>query len=153
MGAIFAPTRFSLVRISIRDLVADGKSLVRNSGVGVGGSKYYSQKNFEEICANPCNHFKRKSARKFKEHLHIFGRACRINSGKSEVLVFFRTWSFSLHASYVLPVDDLGGACCREAMTPKSRGLRTSLFPNKFLQRPLSLGHRWPSTGVKKASP
>ena len=37
MGAIFAPTRFSLVRISIRDLVADGKSLVRNSGVGGGG--------------------------------------------------------------------------------------------------------------------
>ena len=36
MGAIFAPTRFSLVRISIRDLVADGKSLVRNSGVGMG---------------------------------------------------------------------------------------------------------------------
>ena len=37
MGAIFAPTRFSLVRISIRDLVADGKSLVRKSGVGGGG--------------------------------------------------------------------------------------------------------------------
>ena len=37
MGAIFAPTRFSLVRISIRDLVADGRSLVRNSGVGGGG--------------------------------------------------------------------------------------------------------------------
>ena len=37
MGAIFAPTRFSLVRISIRDLVADGKSLVRTSGVGDGG--------------------------------------------------------------------------------------------------------------------
>ena len=37
MGAIFAPTRFSLVRISIRDLVADGKSLLRNSGVGGGG--------------------------------------------------------------------------------------------------------------------
>ena len=37
MGATFAPTRFSLVRISIRDLVADGKSLVRNSGVGDGG--------------------------------------------------------------------------------------------------------------------
>ena len=37
VGAIFAPTRFSLVRISIRDLVADGKSLVRNSGVGDGG--------------------------------------------------------------------------------------------------------------------
>ena len=36
MGAIFAPTRFSLVRISIRDVVADGKSLLRNSGVGVG---------------------------------------------------------------------------------------------------------------------
>ena len=34
MGAVFAPTRFSLVRISARDLVADGKSLVRNSGVG-----------------------------------------------------------------------------------------------------------------------
>ena len=37
MGAIFAPTRFSLVRISIQDLVADRKSLVRNSGVGGGG--------------------------------------------------------------------------------------------------------------------
>ena len=37
MGAVFAPTRFSLVRISIRDLIADGKSLVRNSGVGGGG--------------------------------------------------------------------------------------------------------------------
>ena len=37
MGAIFAPTRFSLVRISIRDLVADGKSLVRSSVVGGGG--------------------------------------------------------------------------------------------------------------------
>ena len=37
VGAVSAPTRFSLVRISIRDLVADGKSLVRNSGVGGGG--------------------------------------------------------------------------------------------------------------------
>ena len=37
VGAIFAPTRFSLVRISVRDLVADRKSLVRNSGVGGGG--------------------------------------------------------------------------------------------------------------------
>ena len=37
MGAVFAPTRFSLVRISVRDLVADGKSLLRNSGVGGGG--------------------------------------------------------------------------------------------------------------------
>ena len=37
MGAIFIPTRFSLVRISIRDLVADGKSLARTSGVGDGG--------------------------------------------------------------------------------------------------------------------
>ena len=37
MGAIFAPTRFSLVRISVRDLVADGKSLLRNSGFGGGG--------------------------------------------------------------------------------------------------------------------
>ena len=37
MGAVVAPTRFSLVRISVRDLVADGKSLVRNSGVGGGG--------------------------------------------------------------------------------------------------------------------
>ena len=31
VGAVFASTRFSLVRISIRDLVADGKSLVRKS--------------------------------------------------------------------------------------------------------------------------
>ena len=38
VGAVFAPTRFSLVRIfSTRDLVADGKSLLRNSGVGGGG--------------------------------------------------------------------------------------------------------------------
>ena len=37
MGAVFAPTRFSLVSISVRDLVADGKFLVRNSGVGGGG--------------------------------------------------------------------------------------------------------------------
>ena len=38
VGAIFAPTRlFSLVRISTQDLVADGKSLVRSSGVGGGG--------------------------------------------------------------------------------------------------------------------
>ena len=37
VGAAFASTRFFLVRISIRDLVADGKSLVRNSGVGGGG--------------------------------------------------------------------------------------------------------------------
>ena len=37
VGAVFAPTRFSLVRISIRDLVADGKSLPRNSGGGGGG--------------------------------------------------------------------------------------------------------------------
>ena len=37
MGAISSPTRFSLVRISVRDLVADGNSLVRNCGVGVGG--------------------------------------------------------------------------------------------------------------------
>ena len=36
VGAVFAPTRFSLARISIRDLVADGKSLL-NSGVGGGG--------------------------------------------------------------------------------------------------------------------
>ena len=37
MGAVFfAPTRCSLVRISARDLVADRKNLVRNSGVGVG---------------------------------------------------------------------------------------------------------------------
>ena len=41
-GAVFAPTRFSLVRISIRDQVADGNSLVRNSGVG-GGSKFDPQ--------------------------------------------------------------------------------------------------------------
>ena len=42
MGAVFAPTRFSLVRISIRDLVADGKYLVRNSEVGGGGVKSWS---------------------------------------------------------------------------------------------------------------
>ena len=33
-GTVFAPARFSLVRISIRDLAPDGKSLVRNSGGG-----------------------------------------------------------------------------------------------------------------------
>ena len=37
MGAVFALARFSLVNIFIRDLVADGKSLARNSGVGGGG--------------------------------------------------------------------------------------------------------------------
>ena len=37
VGAVFVSTRFSLVRISIRELVADGKALVRNSGVGGGG--------------------------------------------------------------------------------------------------------------------
>ena len=37
VGAVFALTRFSLVRISIRDLVGGGKTLVRNSGVGGGG--------------------------------------------------------------------------------------------------------------------
>ena len=36
VGAVFALTGFRLGRISIRDLVADGKSLVRNSGLGVG---------------------------------------------------------------------------------------------------------------------
>ena len=36
VGAVFAPNRFSLVRISVRDLVADGKSLLRISGVGGG---------------------------------------------------------------------------------------------------------------------
>ena len=43
MGAVFAPTRFSLVRLSVRDLVADGKSLLRNSGVGGGGEKFDPQ--------------------------------------------------------------------------------------------------------------
>ena len=42
MGAAFAPTRFSLIRISIRDLVADGNSLVRNSGVGGRGQNLIS---------------------------------------------------------------------------------------------------------------
>ena len=37
VGAFFAPTRFSLARISIRDLAADGKSLLRNAGVAGGG--------------------------------------------------------------------------------------------------------------------
>ena len=37
VGAVLAPTRFSLVRGSIRHLAADGKSLVRNPGVGGGG--------------------------------------------------------------------------------------------------------------------
>ena len=35
MGEVFAPIRFSFVRTSIRDLVAEReRSLVRNSGVG-----------------------------------------------------------------------------------------------------------------------
>ena len=37
VGAVSASTRFSLARISSWDLVADGMSLVRNSGVGGGG--------------------------------------------------------------------------------------------------------------------
>ena len=37
VGAVFASTRFFLVRISIRGLVADRKSLLRKSGVGGGG--------------------------------------------------------------------------------------------------------------------
>ena len=44
MGAVFAPTRFSLVRISIRDLVAAGKSLLWNSGVGGGGGNLILRK-------------------------------------------------------------------------------------------------------------
>ena len=48
MGAAFGPTRFSLVRISIRDLVADGKSLLRNSGVGGGGENLIL--NISKIC-------------------------------------------------------------------------------------------------------
>ena len=39
MGTVFAPSRFSSVRISIRDLVAKGKSSVRNSGVQGGMEK------------------------------------------------------------------------------------------------------------------
>ena len=35
VGAVFTSTRFFLVRISVGDLVADGKSLVMNSGFGV----------------------------------------------------------------------------------------------------------------------
>ena len=60
VGAIFAPTRFSLVRISIRDLVADGKSLVRSSGVGGGGQnrilKKALQKPRNEMSKNPHGH-------------------------------------------------------------------------------------------------
>ena len=37
VGAVCAPTRFSLVRISVRNLARDGKSLLRSSGVGGGG--------------------------------------------------------------------------------------------------------------------
>ena len=37
VGAVLAPTRFSLVRNSPQDLVADGKALVRKSGVEGGG--------------------------------------------------------------------------------------------------------------------
>ena len=39
VGAAFALTRFSLERISIRDLVADGKSAAKNSAVGGWGQK------------------------------------------------------------------------------------------------------------------
>ena len=52
MGAIFAPTRFSLVRVSVRDLVEDGKSLLRNSGVGGGGEnliKIESRKSHKKL--------------------------------------------------------------------------------------------------------
>ena len=48
MGAVFAPTRFSLVRISIRDLAADGKSSVRNSGVGGGGENFDPQSKLQK---------------------------------------------------------------------------------------------------------
>ena len=37
IGAVFCPDQVLLSRISIRDLVADRKSLVRNSGAGGGG--------------------------------------------------------------------------------------------------------------------
>ena len=30
------------------------------------------------------------------------------NSGKSKVLVFFRVWSFNMHAPYILSAHDLG---------------------------------------------
>ena len=62
-------------------------------------------------------------------------------SGESKVLVFFRVWSFNLHAPYICPptiwaislefcrkpsileADDFLGACYRKAMTPQSYGL------------------------------
>ena len=40
VGAVSAPTTFSLARISIRDLVPDQKSLLSNSGVGGGGQNF-----------------------------------------------------------------------------------------------------------------
>ena len=49
------PTRFFLVRISIRDLVADRKSLVRNSGVG-GGGQNLILKESSIMCENAFQH-------------------------------------------------------------------------------------------------
>ena len=53
VGAVFAPTRFSLVRISVRDLVADGKSLLRNSGVGGGGQNLILTKGQKNSTTEP----------------------------------------------------------------------------------------------------
>ena len=52
VGAIFAP-RFSLVRISVRDLVEDGKSLLRNSGVG-GEGEHLILRHLRKITENVC---------------------------------------------------------------------------------------------------
>ena len=46
----FAPTRLSLVGISIRNLVADGNSLVRNSGVGGGGQNRFLNSKRSDLC-------------------------------------------------------------------------------------------------------
>ena len=46
VGAVLALTMFSLLRISFPNLVADGQSLVRNSGVGEWGSKSDPQFSF-----------------------------------------------------------------------------------------------------------
>ena len=73
----------------------------------------------------------------------------RTYSGKSKALVFFRVWSFNMHAPYILSADDLGdvsgslcrkpsimleaddllGACYRKAMTPQKLWTLLAFFP------------------------
>ena len=59
------------MRISVRDLGADGKSLVRNSGVGVGGRIEILRKTVS------------KRSKKFKKTMCLayVTRTCRVESG------------------------------------------------------------------------